>query len=74
MFFPYGFSLLVVDYWFESGVTGDLYATFGHRLIYTRGEAATFIPHSSFLIMERNHNPKYGNMVTFKSFPFLPID
>ena len=24
--------------------------TFGHRLIYTRGEAATFIPNSSFLI------------------------
>ena len=44
------------------------------------GEAATFIshssfliPHSSFLIMARNHNKKYGDMVTFKSFPFPPI-
>ncbi len=25
------------------------YATFGHRPIYIRGEAATFIPNSSFL-------------------------
>ena len=29
--------------------------------------------HSSFLIMTRNHNKKYGDMVTFKSFPFPPI-
>lgn len=31
-------------------MTGDLNTAFGHRPIYTRGEAATFIPHSSFLI------------------------
>ena len=31
-------------------MTGDLNTTFGHRSIYTRGEAATFIPNSSFLI------------------------
>ena len=31
-------------------MTSDLHATFGHRPIYIRGEAATFIPHSSFLI------------------------
>ena len=37
------------------------------------GEAATFISHSSFLIMARNHNKKYGDMVTFKSVPFPPI-
>ena len=28
-------------------MTSDLHATFGHRPIYIRGEAATFIPHSS---------------------------
>ena len=28
-------------------VTSDLNTTFGHRPIYIRGEAATFIPHSS---------------------------
>ena len=27
-------------------MTSDLHATFGHRPIYIRGEAATFIPHS----------------------------
>ena len=31
-------------------MTGDLNTAFGHRPIYTRGEAATFIPNSSFLI------------------------
>ena len=31
-------------------MTSDLNAIFGHRPIYTRGEAATFIPNSSFLI------------------------
>ena len=30
-------------------MTGDLHTTFEHRP-YIRGEAATFIPHSSFLI------------------------
>ncbi|GAA6388500.1 hypothetical protein I3400192H8_06100 [Dialister sp. i34-0019-2H8] len=29
-------------------MTGDLNTTFGHRPIYIRGEAATFIPNSSF--------------------------
>ena len=29
-------------------VTCDLNTAFGHRPIYTRGEAATFIPNSSF--------------------------
>ena len=28
----------------------DLHTAFGHRLIHIRGEAATFIPNSSFLI------------------------
>ena len=32
----------------QSPVTSDLNATFGHRPIYIRGEAATFIPNSSF--------------------------
>lgn len=31
----------------ERPVTGDLNTTFGHRPIHIRGEAATFIPHSS---------------------------
>ena len=31
-------------------MTGDLNTTFGHRPIYICGEAATFIPNSSFLI------------------------
>ena len=31
-------------------VTGNLHTTLGHRPIYICGEAATFIPHSSFLI------------------------
>ena len=31
-------------------MTDDLNATLGHRPIYIRGEAATFIPNSSFLI------------------------
>ena len=31
-------------------MTSDLNTTFGHRPIYIRGEAATFIPNSSFLI------------------------
>ena len=31
-------------------MTGDLNTTFGHRPIYIYGEAATFIPNSSFLI------------------------
>ena len=31
-------------------MTSDLHATCGHRPIYIRGEAATFIPQSSFLI------------------------
>ena len=30
-------------------MTGDLHTTFEHRPIYIRGEAATFIPHSSFV-------------------------
>ncbi len=29
-------------------MTSDLNTTFGHRLIYTCGDAATFIPNSSF--------------------------
>ncbi len=31
-------------------MTGDLNTTFEHRPIYICGEAATFIPNSSFLI------------------------
>ena len=31
-------------------MTGNLNTTFGHRPIYICGEAATFTPHSSFLI------------------------
>ena len=31
-------------------MTGDLNMTFGHRPIYTRGEAATTISNFSFLI------------------------
>ena len=38
----------------QSLVTCDLNTTFGHRPIYTCGEAATFIPNSSFLIPNSN--------------------
>ena len=31
-------------------MAGDLHTTFGHRPIYICGEAAPFIPNSSFLI------------------------
>ena len=31
-------------------VTGNLHTTLGHRPIYICGEAATFIPHFSFII------------------------
>ena len=48
-----GLNLAVFSYrnlipGYQSPVTSDLNATFGHRPIYIRGEAATFIPNSSF--------------------------
>ena len=35
--------------------TGDLHTTLGHHPIYICGEAATFIPHSSY---EQSFHPK----------------
>ncbi|GAA6389677.1 hypothetical protein I3400192H8_17870 [Dialister sp. i34-0019-2H8] len=64
-------------------MTSDLNTTFGHRLIYNiRGEAATFIPHSSFLTPHSSRAfiqgqgaarpvvyPKTPNLLFFVAFP-----
>ncbi len=41
----------------------DLNTTFGHRPIHIRGEAATTIPHSSFLILAMLSSPIEGQHV-----------